>query len=76
MYLSGLLFRNIITLSLFFTEIKCPALSDPINGKVFIVSNGKAAIFTCNSGFTVMGNSYVQCKGRKWSSLPPTCQEA
>ena len=52
---------------------KCPALSDPDNGKVFIVSDGKVAIFTCSSGFVIIGNSYLQCINGVWSSPPPKC---
>ena len=65
-----------ITLSIFLTGIKCPALSDPKNGSVFIILNGKAAVFTCNSGFTIIGSSYLQCNNGKWSFPPPKCQDA
>ena len=65
-----------ITLSIFLTGIECPALSDPKNGSVFIVLNGKAAVFTCNSGFTIIGDSYLECNNGKWSSLSPKCQAA
>ena len=53
---------------------KCPTLSDPDSGRVFIISNGRVAIFTCNDGFVTAGNSYLQCINGKWSSPPPMCQ--
>ena len=53
---------------------KCPTLSDPDSGRVFIISNGRVAIFTCNDGFVTVGNSYLQCINGKWSAPPPMCQ--
>ena len=53
---------------------KCPTLSNPDNGKVYIISDGNVAIFTCNDGFVTEGNSYLQCINRVWSSPPPKCQ--
>ena len=53
---------------------KCPTLSDPDNGKVYIISDGRVAIFTCNDGFVTVGNSYLQCINGKWNSQPPKCQ--
>ena len=53
---------------------KCPTLSDPDSGRVFIISNGRVAIFTCNDGFVTEGNSYLQCINGVWSSPPPKCQ--
>lgn len=64
-----------INILLLLTEIeKCPTLSDPDNGKVFIISNGRIAIFTCNSGFVTVGNSFVQCINGIWSSPSPKCK--
>ena len=58
----------------YFIEIKvCQKLSKPDNGNMFMISPD-TAIFTCNSGFTTIGNSYLQCKDGKWSSPPPKCQ--
>ena len=52
---------------------ECPAISDPDNGKVFIISDGETAIFACNNGFVTIGNSRLQCIDGKWSSSPPKC---
>ena len=59
---------------LYIEIIKCPAVLDPDNGKVFIISDGEVAIFTCNSGFVTVGNSHLQCIDGKWNSPPPKCQ--
>ena len=57
------------------TEIsKCPAILDPDNGKVFIISDGEVAIFTCYNGFVTVGKSQLQCIDGKWNSAPPKCQ--
>ena len=61
---------------MFLTETKCPALSAPENGYVYIFSNGNVAVFTCNNGFVKVGNSYLGCKNGKWTSPPPKCQAA
>lgn len=59
---------------LLYTETsECPAISDPDNGKVFIISNGQTAVFACNNGFVTVGNSQLQCIDGKWSSSPPKC---
>ena len=68
-------YQPIGTIILFNTEIeKCPTLSDPENGKVFIISDGRVAIFTCNNNFTKTGDSYLQCINGIWSSPSPKCQ--
>ena len=60
---------------LFLIEIeKCPTLSDPDNGKMFVISDGRVTIFTCKNGFVTIGNSYLQCINGIWSSPPPKCQ--
>lgn len=58
----------------FLTAISsCPALNDPDNGNVYIISNGQNAIFTCKSGFTVIGNPFLVCLNGVWNSPPPKC---
>jgi len=54
-------------------NIYCSLLNDPENGKVIQFSDGKAAIFSCNDGYTKKGNSFLHCVNGNWSSLPPTC---
>ena len=55
---------------------KCPPLSDPDNGKMYIISDGTVALFTCNNGFATVGNSYLQCINGVWSSPPPKCKSS
>ena len=57
----------------YFVGNNCPPLVDPKNGKVFQFSEGNAAIFSCDDGYTKKGNSFVHCVNGTWSSLPPTC---
>ena len=64
--LSGLLFLVEV--------IECDKLKDPDNGMVFFIQPGKIAVFTCHSGFTTIGNSYLQCINGKWNTPPPKCQ--
>lgn len=60
-----------------FTALKkCPVLSDPENGEIFFFPDGQTAIFTCKSGYTIKGNSYLQCVNGVWSSPPPKCLAA
>ena len=53
----------------------CPALKDPINGKMFISDKGNNAIFTCNDGYTVRGTSLLKCNfdTSEWNDDPPVC---
>ena len=60
--------------SLYIEIEKCPTLNDPDNGKVYVVSDGTVAIFTCDNGFIKTGDSYMQCINGKWTSAPPKCQ--
>ena len=65
----------LILVAFFLIEIKsCPPLHDPDNGMVYIF--GKDAIFTCKSGFTILGNSHLECTNGEWSSPLPKCQAA
>ena len=54
--------------------IVCVELKDPDNGKVFFYPGGTIAIFTCHSGFTTIGNPFLQCIDGKWNFPPPKCQ--
>ncbi|RUS74940.1 hypothetical protein EGW08_017295 [Elysia chlorotica] len=52
---------------------KCPKLDLP-NGRVRIRSRGKTAQFSCNSGYTLMGERLTVClQSRAWSLPVPTC---
>lgn len=49
----------------------CPELSDPENGKVFVFD--KSAVYTCNTGYTLVGSPLLQCVSEQWIGQPPTC---
>jgi len=54
------------------TEVPvCPALNDPENGKVFVFD--KSAVYTCNTGYTLVGTPFLQCNFEEWIGQPPTC---
>ena len=62
-----------------FTEIKCPLLQQPLNGRV--VRNGRSvgdqASFTCNTGYTLVGPQSITCNRLEdtgvWSDNAPSC---
>lgn len=60
----------------YFTEAGCPPLKDPKNGKVFLLSGGNTAVFSCNNGYTKKGESFLHCINGSWSSPAPTCMKS
>ena len=62
--------------TLYFPGNGCPSLKDPDNGKVFQFSDGNAAIFSCNDGYTKKGESFLHCINGNWSSPTPTCLQS
>ena len=60
----------------YFAGNGCPSLKDPENGKVFQFSDGNAAIFSCNDGYTKNGDSFLHCVNGNWSSPAPTCKKS
>ena len=54
-------------------EKTCPSLSSPENGRVFQLPDGKTAIFTCTSGYTIVGKEVLYCADGKWSPHVPKC---
>ena len=56
-----------------FTVAKCQPLDHPSNGHVLHLSDGKIAVFYCNTGYTLTGSIILQCSGEKWNSSPPAC---
>ena len=53
-----------------------PALADPTNGQVSIVTNtiGSTATYTCDTGYGVNGATTDTCGADgSWSAVPPTC---
>ncbi|XP_011402452.1 PREDICTED: P-selectin-like isoform X1 [Amphimedon queenslandica] len=51
----------------------CPKLAAPSNGKITLRNSGTKAVYTCNSGFKLRGNSKRFCKSNKWTGSQPTC---
>ena len=50
----------------------CPELQDPANGEV--TSDGLTATYTCDEGFSLMGDQVRQCSSEgEWSGEEPTC---
>ncbi|XP_064387176.1 uncharacterized protein LOC135335578 [Halichondria panicea] len=60
-----------------FSMVTCPpALADPTNGQVSIVTNtiGSTATYTCDTGYGVNGATTDTCGADgSWSAVPPTC---
>ena len=48
-------------------------LVDIDNGKVDVKDN--CATYTCNTGFTLMGNATRKCAGGNWRGPKPQCGE-
>jgi len=66
----------IVCISPFLEKEKCPSFSSPENGRVFLLSDGKTAIFNCMSGYTIVGEGVLYCTDGKWSSHVPKCISA
>ena len=50
-----------------------PSLSDPRNGRVYIIDDRQTALFVCNSGYTNIGNTHASCVDGTWNSSSPVC---
>jgi len=53
-----------------FAVAKCQPLDHPSNGHVLHLSDGKIAVFYCNTGYTLTDPIILQCSGGKWNSSP------
>ena len=62
--------------NVYFTAINCLPLSDPSNGQVYVIQNGKIVFFNCNDGYSTVGSSISYCVGGKWSFPPPECEKS
>ena len=54
----------------------CSALSNPVNGMVQMTGDiqGSMATYSCNNGFTLMGQNTRMCDNKMWTGNPPVCQ--
>ena len=63
---------------LFLTAVNCGTLTNPTNGQVSHTAGitfGKRAIYSCNTGYNLVGGSTRTCQAtRVWSGSAPTCQ--
>lgn len=54
----------------------CATLPPPRDGKVqqaFSKSDQLLAIYTCDKGFALMGNTILTCVNGVWDKIPPLC---
>ena len=63
---------------LFLTAVDCRSLPDPANGQVDHTAGtslGQTAIYSCNTGYNLVGDSTRTCQATgNWSGSAPTCQ--
>ena len=55
----------------------CPTLNDPANGNVNLSGDTlrQTAEYTCNTGFSLVGDSILTCgPDGQWSGNPPVCE--
>ena len=69
---------TVYCVSLFSTAVDCGSLPDPANGRVDHTAGtslGQTAIYSCNTGYNLVGDSTRTCQAtRIWSGSAPTCQ--
>ena len=59
------------------TVVDCGALTDPANGQVSHPDGttfGQTATYSCNTGYTLVGDSTRTCEATGWSGDAPTCE--
>ena len=58
--------------------VDCGSLTHPTNGSVSHTAgttNGQTAIYSCDTGYNLEGNSTSMCQASgNWSGSAPTCQ--
>ena len=57
-------------------DLLCPVLPDPLNGEVNVSSRiiSSIASYTCNDGFTLVGEEERECMADgQWSGREPIC---
>ena len=82
-YLFRILGCSYITRILYFvflllTVVDCDNLNDPADGSVTLTTGttfGRTAIYSCNTGYNLVGDSNRTCQATgNWSGSAPTCQ--
>ena len=59
-------------------EKECPELPDPQHGQVHLTGRQfqDRAVYTCNSGYKLVGQDAVVCQtSGQWSGAPPVCRQ-
>ena len=68
----------ILECNFFLLTVDCGTLNDPDNGQVTHTTGTtyeKRAIYSCNTGYTLVGDSTRTCQATgTWSGSEPTCQ--
>ena len=62
--------------NLFFPDIDCGALDNPVNGEVSVSSTifNSTATYSCNAGYNMTGNYVRTClESGLWSGSEPIC---
>lgn len=62
-----------LTFTVIFSLLVCPRLAAPANGYIKFRNKGKKAIYGCNSGFILKGQSKRICTLRGWTGSQPSC---
>jgi hypothetical protein len=55
------------------TDSKCLALSSPLYGEVIITDSGQLATYTCNKGYSIVGDTLRKCSNGRWTGSVPSC---
>ncbi len=56
--------------------VTCPRLNTPPHGQLKVQSyfDGGIAVYTCDSGYYILGSFDRICKQGNWSGIDPACQ--
>jgi CUB/sushi domain-containing protein len=54
-------------------DSKCLALSSPLYGEVIITDSGQLATYTCNKGYSIVGDTLRKCSNGRWTGSVPSC---
>jgi len=58
----------------FFDITACGNLSGPDNGRVVLSGTSDMAIYSCNNGFNLVGDTTRTCVSNNWTGTRPTCR--